>query len=144
MSSCIRLTFLNLFLLPFPSIFSFLSSLFLLLPSFHSYSLLSYSLSCSLTSFPSISFIFSHSLPSFPPSLPLSLHQSETFTYTDLSLVCPYLLHESRYCPVATALLLLLPPDGQRRQKHSLAHSPVCRTTAGKQGQRECLITDGA
>lgn len=39
-----------------------------------------------------------------------------------------YLLHDIKYCPVATALLLLL-NGGHRRQKHSLAHSPVCRTT---------------
>lgn len=42
--------------------------------------------------------------------------------------VCTHLLHEIRYCPVATVLLLLL-GGGHRRQKHSLAHSPVCKTT---------------
>lgn len=39
-----------------------------------------------------------------------------------------HLLQEMRYCPVATVLLLLV-PAGHRRQKHSLAHSDVCRTT---------------
>lgn len=38
------------------------------------------------------------------------------------------LLHDIRYCPVATVLLLLV-SGGHWRQKHSLAHSPVCRTT---------------
>lgn len=39
-----------------------------------------------------------------------------------------YLLHDIRYCPVA-AVLLPLVSGGHRRQKHSLAHSSVCRTT---------------
>lgn len=36
-----------------------------------------------------------------------------------------YLLHNSKYCPVAIAILLLLFRGGHLRQKHSVAHSPV-------------------
>lgn len=46
--------------------------------------------------------------------------------------VCVYLLHDIRYCPVATVLLLLA-TGGHWRQKHSLAHSSVCKTTTYKQ-----------
>lgn len=51
-----------------------------------------------------------------------------------------YLLHNSTYCPVAIAILLSLFRGGHLRQKHSVAHSPVWRTTEHTPTLRKCPL----